>query len=232
MRSPRRPAPLELMVGSIAVAASALYLASDVIELAQGGFSTFQLWLTYVGEVTIPFFAIGLYAVQRPRIGRLGLIGAVAYAYAFVFFTSTIVYALVRNTPNWDALTKQMGTWIIIHGVVMVLGGLAFGLAVVRSGVLPRWTGIALMVGVVLVAAASNLPDAAQTGAAAVRDLALAGMGASLLRMSVPEHRRRPPPLEATPRESAFGTAPSSGAGRRRGRKRAVTPHAPNKPFA
>jgi hypothetical protein len=52
-------------------------------QVAQGGFSTFRLALTYAGEAAIPLFVIGLYAVQRPRIGRLGLAGAVAYAYSY-----------------------------------------------------------------------------------------------------------------------------------------------------
>jgi hypothetical protein len=53
-----------------------------------------------------PLFVIGLYAVQRPRIGRLGLFGAMAYAYSYVFFTSTVVYALIAGTPNCTALVK------------------------------------------------------------------------------------------------------------------------------
>ena len=60
-------------------------------------------------------------------------------------------------------------------------GGLAFGLAVVRAGVLPRWTGVCLMAGVVLVVAASGLPDIARTVAAAVPDTAFIGMGLALL---------------------------------------------------
>jgi hypothetical protein len=47
--------------------------------------------------------------------------------------------------------------------------------------VLPRWTGAALVAGVILVAASSVLPAIAQTVSAGVRDLAFAGMGASLL---------------------------------------------------
>jgi hypothetical protein len=164
-----------------AILFSALYFVSDLIELAQGGFSTGQLALTYAGEAAIPFFAIGLYAVQRPRIGRLGLVGAVSYAYSFVFFTSTVVVALVNHTRDWNALVGRMGPWVGIHGAVMVLAGLAFGLAVIRAGVLPVWTGAALMAGVVLVAVSSGLPDIVQTASAGVRDLALTGLAASLL---------------------------------------------------
>ena len=172
---------LFLIVGLAAIVFSVLYFVSDLIELAQGGFSTGQLALTYAAEAAIPLFVIGLYAVQRPRIKQLGLIGAVGYAYSFVFFTGTVVVALVNHTRDWNALVDRMGPWVGIHGAVMVLSGLAFGLAVIRAGVLPRWTGAALMAGVVLVAISSGLPDIVQTTSAGVRDLAFAAMGASLL---------------------------------------------------
>jgi hypothetical protein len=168
-------------VGLAAVLFSFVYFVSDVIELTQEGFSTPQLVLTYLGEAAIPLFVIGLYAAQRPAIGRLGLVGAVGYAYAFIFFTGTVTFALANHTRNWDALVDRMGPWVSIHGVLMVLAGLAFGWAVIRARVLPRWTGVTLMAGVVLVAASSGLPEAAQTAAAGVRDAAFVGMGASVL---------------------------------------------------
>ncbi|HEY4868308.1 MAG TPA: hypothetical protein VIK45_22670 [Candidatus Dormibacteraeota bacterium] len=172
---------LLLLVGLAAVGFTAVYLISDLIEVAQGGFSTFRLSLTYAGEAAIPLFVIGLYAVQRPRIGRLGFFGAVAYAYSYVFFTSTVVYALIAGTPNYAALVKVFGVSMTVHGLIMLAGGLAFGLAVARAGVLPRWTGVCLMAGVVLVVAASGLPDIARTVAAAVPDTAFIGMGLALL---------------------------------------------------
>lgn len=96
-------------------------------------------------------------------------------------FTGTVVFALLNRTSSWDGLVDQVGPWLTIHGLLMVLAGLAFGLAVARAGVLPRWTGAALMAGVVLVAVSSGLPDIAQTASAGVRDLGFASMGASLL---------------------------------------------------
>jgi hypothetical protein len=172
---------LSSTVGIAAVVFSALYFLSDLIELAQRGFSTPQLALTGAAEAAIPLFVIGLYVVQRPRIGRLGLIGAIGYAYSFVFFTGTVLFAMVNGTSDWGALSDRLGTWVFIHGAVMVIAGLAFGLAVIRAGVLPRWTGVALIAGVVLVSVSTGLPEIVQAAAAGVRDLAWAGMGASLL---------------------------------------------------
>jgi Ca2+/Na+ antiporter len=172
---------MPLLVGLAVVVFSAIYFLSDLIELAQGGFSTAQLALTLGAEAAIPIFVVGLYVLQRPQMGRLGLAGTIGYAYSFVFFTGTVVLALATGTKNWDALVGQMGVWMTIHGVVMVLAGTALGLAVVRARVLPRWTGVTLIAGVVLIAASSALPDLAQTVSAGVRDLAFVGMGASLL---------------------------------------------------
>ena len=172
------------------MAFSAVYLVSDVIELAQGGFSTLRLCLTYAGEAAIPLFVLGLYSAQRPHVGRLGLFGAVAYAYSYVFFTTTVVYALVAGTPNYQTLADVFGPWMIIHGLVMLVGGLAFGFAVARAGVLPRWTGVCLMAGVVLVSAASGLPTLARAVAESLPAAAFAGMGFALLR-----ERRKIPTL-------------------------------------
>jgi hypothetical protein len=84
--------------------------------------------------------------------------------------------------PDYKALTNDLGVSMTIHGAIMVLAGLAFGWAVIRAGVLPRWTAIALMAGVVLVAISQGMPEGAQVMAAGIRDLGFAGMGAALLR--------------------------------------------------
>ena len=174
-------ADLRLLTGLAAAGFSALYVIADLIEVAQGGFSTFRLVLTYLAEAAIPLFVIGLYAVQRPRIGRLGLFGALADAYSYVFFTATVVYALAAGTPTWQALGKVFGAWRPVHGLIMGAGGLAFGLATLKAGVFPRWTGLCLMAGVVLVAAAAGLPNLARAAAEAFPAAAFTGMGLVLL---------------------------------------------------
>lgn len=171
-----------MFIGLAAIGFSVVYLASDVLEVGQGHFSVVRLALTYAGEAAIPLFVLGLYALQRPRIGRLGLFGAAAYAYSYVFFTSTVVYALAADTRDYQGVTKAFGAWMVVHGLIMLIGGVAFGIAVVRARVFPRWTGVCLAVGVILVAAASGLPTVARTVAEAVPAAAFIGMGWALLR--------------------------------------------------
>lgn len=176
-----RDAPLSAWVGFAAVVFSGLYVASDVIEALQGGFSDPQLVLTFIAEAAIPFVVVGLYLVQRPKIGVLGSCSAAAYAYSYVFFTGTVVYAIVQSTVDYAALIKGLGTWMTIHGVVMVVSGLGFGVAVIRAGVLPVWTGFTLIVGVLAVAVSQTAPEGVQVVAAAIRAAAFAGMGLALL---------------------------------------------------
>ena len=177
---------LRVLVGTGAMLFSIIYILSDLIELAQGGFSPVQLALTYAAESALPLFVLGIYiyALQRPHIGGLGLIGALGYAYSYVAFTATVVYSFVEHIPDWVALTQRMGTWFLVHGVIMVVAGLCFGLAVLRAGVLPRWTAYTLMTGVCLVAVTVDLPDPVRVAAATVRAAAFVGMGLAILRVS------------------------------------------------
>jgi hypothetical protein len=118
-------------------------------------------------------------------MGLTGLVATVTYAYTFVFFTSTVVYALVRHTTDWRALQDELGAWLTVHSVMMVVAGLLLGVCVFRANVLPRWTGITLCVGMLLMAVTAGLSETLRTVSAGVRDLAFAGMGASLLRVRV-----------------------------------------------
>lgn len=173
---------LATVAGVAAVVFPLVYFASEFVEVAQGNFSTARLALAYIGEAGIVFAVLGLYAVQRPRIGRLGLYGALAYAYSFAFFASTVVYALAAGSKNWTAVTNVFGGWLTLHGAIMVAGGIAFGLAVIKTPVLPRWTAVCLMAGVVFVAAAAGMPTAVRAGAAALPQAAFIGMGVMVLR--------------------------------------------------
>ena len=168
------------ILGLLMLLASVLYFVSDVIEAIQGGFSDGQLWLTLLAEAAIPIFVIGLAAAQRPRLGRLGVLAAVGYAYSYVVFTGTVVYALVNGTKNYETLTDQLGVVMTVHGAVMVVAGLGLGYAVLRARTLPAWTAVAL-----LVAVTQTMPEGVQLTAAGVRDLGFAGMGAAMLRAPI-----------------------------------------------
>ena len=184
-KPPARPAGRSghaaTVIGALALVFSVLYFLSDVIEVGQGGFSVGQLWLTLAAEAAIPVFVIGFAVLYRSQLRRLGLGSAVAYAYSYVVFSGTVVYALLNHTKDYATLNEHLGTLMIVHGAIMVLAGLGFGVAVLRTRLLPVWAGLPLMVGVVLVATSQGLPDVVQLVAIGIRDLGFAGMGAALL---------------------------------------------------
>jgi len=174
---------LRMVVGVAAVASSALYIVSDLLELAFGGFSRGQLWVTYVAFLAIPFVVIGLHAVQAPRAGWLSLAGALGYGASFVFFAGTVVYALARGTSDYGAMVGELGAMYKAHGVLMIVGGLLFGVGVARARVLPRWTGMLLAVGAILnlVIGILSLPELSAVGASMLRNVAFIGMGIAVM---------------------------------------------------
>ena len=188
LTSERHSSGAAILVGFMAVVFSVLYFVSDAVEAVQGGFSDAQLWLTLISEAAIPVFVVGLAMVQRPRsFGFLGDISALAYAYSYLYFTGTVVYALANGIEDYSALTDELGPAMTIHGVVMVLAGVGLGYAVLRAGELPAWAPITLIAGVILVASTQTMPEGVQLIAAGVRDIGFAGMGVALLR-SVHQH--------------------------------------------
>ena len=130
-----RDRDLATVTGAAALCFSVLYFASDVVEATQGGFSDWQLVLTLIAEAAVPFFVWGLYRCQLPRIGRLGLWSAVVYALVYVAFTGTVIYALVDSSPDYDTSSDDLGLWLTVPGILMVVSGIGFGVAVVRAAV-------------------------------------------------------------------------------------------------
>lgn len=171
------------LVAAGAIIAPILHSTSDLLELV-GGYSPAQLWINYLAFLAIPFVMIGLHAVQRPHAGAGSLLGALAYGSAFTYFAGTTTYALVRGTPDYATLLHELGPAYTVHGAVMIVGGIAFGWGVIRAGVIPRWTGILLGVGVItnLVVALGALPPLGHVAGTLIRNVALVGMGAAVLR--------------------------------------------------
>ena len=74
-----------------------------------------------------------------------------------------------------------------MHGLAMILGGIAFGMATYRARFFPRWTSVVFLGGIILnlVLAIFTAPDLFQTLGSTLRNLGLIGMGVFLVRRSV-----------------------------------------------
>jgi hypothetical protein len=141
----------------------------------------------------------GIYARQVNQAGWLGLAGFLLLIAcwwlqtAFVFAEAFIAPPLAATAPEFvDGILGisfghtggiDLGALPAIYGLVSILyllGGLVFGIATLRAGVLPRWPAGLLAVAALLTPAAALLPHAIQRLAAIPVALAIAWLGYAL----------------------------------------------------
>ena len=143
----------------------------------------------------------GIYLRQVRQMRVLGLVGFVVFAagYLLLFATEVIAVfvlpALTDKAPHFvnDVVVAAAGgkpTGDIGHlqilfnltGVGYLLGGLIFGIALFRAGVLARWAAALLAVSTVATAALAVLPESFDRPLAVPEGVALIALGISLWR--------------------------------------------------
>jgi len=141
----------------------------------------------------------GLYARQVEEAGWLGLAGYLllslswALQTAFVFAEAFILPVLATAAPTFvesflGIVNGSPGAMNIgalpaaytLLSILYLLGGLLFGIATLRAGILPRWPAGLLAVAAAVTPAAALLPHALQRFAAVPMGLALAWLGYAL----------------------------------------------------
>ena len=184
----------------------------------------FACAMSFFGLLGLP----GLYARQAEKSGWLGLVGyillslwlVVIMGFSFVeaFILPHVATALPAFVVAWmgmfNAPAGQFDLGVLpllwtLSGPVYILGGLLFGIATFRAGILPRWAGALLALSTVLAPIAALLPNASQPKTAIPMGLALAWLGYSLWserreQASKPAPTRpNPNPTKAEPRKVA-----------------------------
>jgi hypothetical protein len=144
---------------------------------------------------------IGIYARQVNKAGWLGLAGFLLLIVswwlqtAFVFAEAFILPLLATTAPQFvdsvlgtiargQASAVNLGALPMIYslgvGLTYMLGGLLFGIATFRAGILPRWPAGLLAVAAALTPLAALLPHAIQRLAGVPVGFALAWLGYTL----------------------------------------------------
>jgi hypothetical protein len=168
--------------GFAALLSGILYIAIQAIHPADtlSSVSTPQWAIVHYLSLVMSFLGllgiVGLYVRQAEATGWLGLAGCVAfslfYAFAigFQFVEAFVSPLLAAQAPrvvegllgivNGHATELDLGVLPAVWsatGVCYLLGGVLFGAATFRAGVLPRWAGGLLVVGTLLPILGSSL---------------------------------------------------------------------------
>jgi hypothetical protein len=165
--------------------------------------ATTRWQVVHVVACAMCFFGLlglaGIYVRQAARAGWTGLVGFLMLSFwlvaimGFSFVEAFILPHVVTASPSLvDAWMKVFngGTskidlgvlptlWTLV-GVVYILGGLLFGVATFRAGILPRGAAVLLALGTLLAPLGGLLPLASQPKVAIPAGLALAWMGYGL----------------------------------------------------
>jgi hypothetical protein len=141
----------------------------------------------------------GIYARQMHKVGWLGLISYLMLSLfwtlqtAFIFAEAFIIPLLASSAPqfvngflglfNGQPVEMNLGAlpalWMLV-GILYMLGGLLFGIATFRAGVLPRWASGLMAVTAALTPLAALLPHAIQRFAGVPMGIVVACMGYAL----------------------------------------------------
>jgi hypothetical protein len=84
------------------------------------------------------------------------------------------------NAPRGQFDLGVLPTIWTLSGPALILGGLLFGIATFRAGILPRWAGALLALSTVLAPIGVLLPNASQPKIAIPQGVALAWLGYAL----------------------------------------------------
>lgn len=148
-------------------------------------------------------FLLGIAGLFARQIGRAGWVGFAGFALltvswwlqtGFVFIDGFVLPSLAGPAPQFvesflgmvnpaSPVTMDIGVLPVAYGAVGIcymLGGLLFGIAIFRAGVLPRWAGALLAVTAVLTPLAVLLPHEIQRLAAVPMGLAFIWLGYAL----------------------------------------------------
>jgi hypothetical protein len=200
-------ASLTRAAGVAAAVAGAIFIAVQIKHPPmQGASAETTQWVVRSGAkavmATLALAGItGMYLRQLRQIGLLGLAGYLLFAAGYVLMFSTEVIAaavlphLAGSGPGYvnDVIVSAAGgkpdgdiggmqTVLNLTGIGYLAGGLLFGIALFRTGVLARWASALLAVGAVGTAALAVLPESFNRPFAVPVGVALIGLGVSLWR--------------------------------------------------
>ena len=195
-------AKLMRAAGLCALLAGVLFLLPQFIhpEDEVASVNTTGWVVAHLVNTTMAILAVigvtGLYLRQVRETGVLGLIGYVLLVIGFLmiaivsFVEAMILPEIVDSSTRYvgdflatfvgDPVAGDVGSLGLANGVAgatYLLGGLLFGVALYRAGIVARWAALLLSIGAVASLLAEVLPDSIMRTATFSTAIALIGLG-------------------------------------------------------
>jgi hypothetical protein len=193
--------------GIAAASAGAIFIAVQIGHPGMGSFlaDTEQWVIRCIAKAVMCALALagitGMYLSQVRQMRVVGLVGYLIFGVGYLLMLCTVVMAavflpaLTRTAPEFvnDVVAANEGgatagdighlqVLFTVTGACYLLGGLVFGVALFRAGVLARWAAVLLAVSTVGTAALAVLPESFNRPLAIPAGVALIGLGISLWR--------------------------------------------------
>lgn len=148
--------------GLISILAGILFALAAFVHPAGADLAAYHSpnWVTahqigWVSVMLMQLGLVGLYARQVEKTKWLGLVGFVlafigtAFAAAIQFMESTVLPLVAVEAPTIFVQARTPPTYAVpLFALGFGLGYVLFGIATMRAGVLPRWSGLLLSIGV------------------------------------------------------------------------------------
>lgn len=119
----------------------------------------------WVAAILMLLGLVGLYARQVERTGWLGLVGFVLAFIGTVLVTgifamvSTVIHLVAVHAPAlFDQAVTPPTYGVIVLVLGYILGYVLFGIATTRAGVLPRGSGLLLIIGSLMFFVSESVP--------------------------------------------------------------------------
>jgi len=147
---------ISLLIGSVLT-----FIGTIPDTVSPDSISTFNVLgsvLSLIGIMLIVLGVPGMYARQAERAGILGLIGSILTVFFVLMagYTGNILSAFVNPFLAAHSLLhapSPIGIFIffIVGSLLGLVGGTLLGIATIRAAILPRWAGMLLIAGGVLI---------------------------------------------------------------------------------
>lgn len=135
-----------------AILGYACWLGSELVEIAQGGYTPTVYYLTAAFHA---FAGIGIWGVHFLQARAKNTLSAVGTTMASLSYLSLIYLPIqVMHSGLSASEFRAANPVYMIPGMINVVGLILFGIAVVRTKFFPAWTGVIIISGIILFAAA------------------------------------------------------------------------------